>query len=143
MGTSGFGSVRPSAPSRVDRPAASNMTLAFIVGPGGPLGAISRIWYAIGMKICVIGTGYVGLVAGAGFADMGNDVTCCDVDKAKIDGLHKGQLPIYEPGLDKIVETNVAEKRLTFTTDVAAGVAGAEVILLAVGTPPGPDGSAD
>ncbi len=95
------------------------------------------------MKICVIGTGYVGLVAGAGFADMGNDVTCCDVDKAKIDGLHKGQLPIYEPGLDKIVETNVAENRLSFTTDVAAGVAGAEVILLAVGTPPGPDGSAD
>src|SRR5215475_7875920 len=95
------------------------------------------------MKICVIGTGYVGLVAGAGFSDMGNDVTCCDVDAEKIEGLKKGVMPIYEPGLDKLVMHNVAEGRLTFTTDVAAGVAGAEVILLAVGTPPGPDGSAD
>jgi UDPglucose 6-dehydrogenase len=95
------------------------------------------------MKICVIGTGYVGLVAGAGFADMGNDVTCCDLDQAKIDGLKRGEMPIYEPGLDKIVVNNAAEGRLTFTTDVAAGVKGAEVVLLAVGTPPGPDGSAD
>jgi UDPglucose 6-dehydrogenase len=95
------------------------------------------------MKICVIGTGYVGLVAGAGFADMGNDVVCCDLDQAKIDGLKRGEMPIYEPGLDKIVVNNAAEGRLSFTTDVAAGVAGAEVVLLAVGTPPGPDGSAD
>ena len=95
------------------------------------------------MKICVIGTGYVGLVAGAGFSDMGNDVTCCDLDKSKIDGLNRGELPIYEPGLDKLVETNAAEGRLVFTTDVAKGVAGADIILLAVGTPPGPDGSAD
>jgi UDPglucose 6-dehydrogenase len=95
------------------------------------------------MKICVIGTGYVGLVAGAGFADMGNDVTCCDVDAAKIEGLKQGVMPIYEPGLDKLVTLNVAERRLAFTTDVPSGVAGAEVILLAVGTPPGPDGSAD
>src|SRR6185295_6295652 len=95
------------------------------------------------MKICVIGTGYVGLVAGAGFSDMGNDVTCCDVDAEKIEGLKKGVMPIYEPGLDKLVAHNAAEKRLTFTTDVAGGVAGADVILLAVGTPPGPDGSAD
>jgi UDPglucose 6-dehydrogenase len=95
------------------------------------------------MKICVIGTGYVGLVAGAGFADMGNDVVCCDIDKAKIDGLKRGEMPIYEPGLDKLVVNNAAEGRLSFTTDVAAGVAGAEVVLLAVGTPPGPDGSAD
>ena len=95
------------------------------------------------MKICVIGTGYVGLVAGAGFSDMGNDVTCCDVDAEKIEGLKRGIMPIYEPGLDKLVMLNVAEGRLTFTTDVAGGVAGAEVILLAVGTPPGPDGSAD
>ena len=95
------------------------------------------------MKICVIGTGYVGLVAGAGFSDMGNDVICCDVDRAKIDGLNRGQLPIYEPGLDKLVAHNEAENRLQFTTDIAAGVAGAEVILLAVGTPPGKDGSAD
>src|SRR4029079_16431502 len=95
------------------------------------------------MKICVIGTGYVGLVAGAGFSDMGNDVTCCDVDAEKIEGLKAGVMPIYEPGLDKLVMHNVAEGRLTFTTDVAGGVAGAEVILLAVGKPPGPDGSAD
>src|SRR3954471_8312531 len=95
------------------------------------------------MKICVIGTGYVGLVAGAGFSDMGNDVTCCDVDAEKIEGLKRGVMPIYEPGLDKLVIHNVAEGRLLFTTDVASGVAGAEVILLAVGTPPGPDGSAD
>ena len=95
------------------------------------------------MKICVIGTGYVGLVAGAGFADMGNDVVCCDVDASKIEGLKRGVMPIYEPGLDKLVVHNAAEGRLTFTTDVASGVAGAEVILLAVGTPPGPDGSAD
>src|SRR5215831_11873634 len=95
------------------------------------------------MKICVIGTGYVGLVAGAGFSDMGNDVVCCDLDKAKIDGLNHGEIPIYEPGLDKLVARNAAEGRLTFTTDVAKGVAGSEVILLAVGTPPGKDGSAD
>ncbi len=95
------------------------------------------------MKICVIGTGYVGLVAGAGFSDMGNDVVCCDVDAAKIEGLRKGVMPIYEPGLDKLVIHNAAEGRLTFTTNVKEGVAGAEVILMAVGTPPGPDGSAD
>jgi len=95
------------------------------------------------MKICVIGTGYVGLVAGAGFADMGNDVVCCDVDAGKIEGLKRGVMPIYEPGLDKLVTLNVTEGRLTFTTDVPHGVADAEVILLAVGTPPGPDGSAD
>ena len=95
------------------------------------------------MKMCVIGTGYVGLVAGAGFSDMGNDVVCCDIDREKIDGLNQGQIPIYEPGLDKLVARNSAEGRLTFTTDIAGGVAGAEVILLAVGTPPGPDGSAD
>jgi UDPglucose 6-dehydrogenase len=95
------------------------------------------------MKICVIGTGYVGLVAGAGFADMGNDVVCCDVDQAKIDGLRRGIMPIYEPGLDKLVIHNSAEGRLIFTTNIAEGVAGAEVILLAVGTPPGPDGAAD
>jgi len=95
------------------------------------------------MKICVIGTGYVGLVAGAGFADMGNEVTCCDIDATKIAMLKNGQIPIYEPGLDKLVAHNVREERLTFTTDVAAGVAGVDVILLAVGTPPRPDGSAD
>jgi len=95
------------------------------------------------MKICVIGTGYVGLVAGAGFADMGNDVTCCDIDADKIAILKRGEVPIYEVGLDKLLAHNVREGRLAFTTDIAAGVAGAAVVLLAVGTPPLPDGSAD
>jgi UDPglucose 6-dehydrogenase len=95
------------------------------------------------MKICVVGTGYVGLVAGAGFADMGNDVVCCDVDASKIEMLRAGRMPIYEPGLEKLVAHNVSEGRLAFTTDLAQGAAGAEVVLLAVGTPPGPDGSAN
>ena len=95
------------------------------------------------MKICVIGTGYVGLVAGAGFADMGHDVTCCDIDGEKIAALKRGEVPIYEPGLDKLIAHNVEESRLAFTTDMAAAVTGAEVVVLAVGTPPAPDGSAD
>ncbi len=95
------------------------------------------------MKICVIGTGYVGLVAGAGFADMGNDVTCCDIDGEKIAALKRGQVPIYEPGLDKLIAHNVQEGRLAFTTELGAAVAGAQVVVLAVGTPPAPDGSAD
>src|SRR3954466_378767 len=144
IGTRGFGSVRPSAPRRVDLPAARSITLTFIGASVGRCSApLSASWYAIGMKISVIGTGYVGLVAGAGFADMGNDVTCCDLDAQKIEGLKRGVMPIYEPGLDKLVTHNAAEGRLSFTTDVKAGVAGAEVVLLAVGTPPGPDGSAD
>ena len=95
------------------------------------------------MKICVIGTGYVGLVAGAGFADMGNDVTCCDIDVEKIAVLKQGQMPIYEPGLDRLMAHNVQEGRLSFTTDISSAVAGAEIVVLAVGTPPAPDGSAD
>ncbi|HEX7599673.1 MAG TPA: UDP-glucose/GDP-mannose dehydrogenase family protein [Polyangia bacterium] len=95
------------------------------------------------MKICVIGTGYVGLVAGAGFSDMGNEVTCCDIDGEKIAMLKRGEVPIYEAGLDKLIAHNAKEGRISFTTDLAAAVAGTEVILLAVGTPPAPDGSAD
>ncbi len=95
------------------------------------------------MRICVIGTGYVGLVAGAGFADMGNEVWCCDIDASKIAMLNDGGLPIYEPGLDKLVAHNVSENRLIFSTDIPKGVAGASVVILAVGTPPRPDGSAD
>src|SRR5688500_12004580 len=95
------------------------------------------------MKICVIGTGYVGLVAGAGFSDMGNDVVCCDIDAAQIAGLQRGELPIYEPVLQKLVAHNTAERRLSFTTDVHAAVGGASVVLLAVGTPPDRDGAAD
>lgn len=95
------------------------------------------------MKIAVIGSGYVGLVAGAGFADMGNDVVCADIDPAKIAMLGRGEIPIYEPGLDKLIGHNVKEGRLHFTTDVSAAAAGAEAIFLAVGTPPLSDGSAD
>jgi UDPglucose 6-dehydrogenase len=95
------------------------------------------------VRIAVVGTGYVGLVAGACFAETGNDVTGADVDAAKIEGLKGNVLPIYEPGLEDLVERNQAAGRLHFTTDVAAAIAGAEVTFIAVGTPPGEDGSAD
>lgn len=95
------------------------------------------------MKIAVIGTGYVGLVTGTCFADSGNDVTCIDIDQQKIDNLINGIIPIYEPGLEELVKRNSATGRLKFTTDTAAGVAPAEVVYLAVGTPQGADGSAD
>ncbi len=95
------------------------------------------------MNIAVIGTGYVGLVVGAGLSETGNDVTCADVDQRKIDGLKQNILPIYEPGLDALVERNQQQGRLHFTTDVASAVSKAEVIVIAVGTPPDEDGSAD
>jgi UDPglucose 6-dehydrogenase len=95
------------------------------------------------MNITVVGTGYVGLVAGACLAETGSQVVCADVDQAKIDGLKRNVLPIYEPGLDALVDRNQAQGRLTFTTDVAAAVASAEVVFIAVGTPPDEDGSAD
>jgi UDPglucose 6-dehydrogenase len=95
------------------------------------------------VKIAVIGTGYVGLVVGACLAETGNDVTCADVDQGKIDGLKQNVLPIYEPGLDSLVERNQQQGRLHFTTDVPATVATAEVVFIAVGTPPDEDGSAD
>ncbi|MFU8806947.1 MAG: UDP-glucose dehydrogenase family protein, partial [Bradymonadaceae bacterium] len=95
------------------------------------------------MHITVIGTGYVGLVTGACFAEMGNRVTCVDIDEAKIAGLNEGVLPIYEPGLDVIVERNVEEGRLEFTTDLAEAMEDSHTFFIAVGTPPGEDGSAD
>ena len=87
------------------------------------------------MRITMIGSGYVGLVSGACFADFGHDVTCVDKDAGKIEALHAGRMPIYEPGLDQLVASNVAAGRLTFTTDLAEGVAGADAVFIAVGTP--------
>ena len=95
------------------------------------------------MKVAVVGTGYVGLVVGACLAETGNDVMCADVDSAKIKSLQKNKLPIYEPGLEPIVIRNQREGRLTFTTDVGDAVERAEVVFIAVGTPPDEDGSAD
>ncbi|MGH7477555.1 MAG: UDP-glucose dehydrogenase family protein [Longimicrobiales bacterium] len=95
------------------------------------------------MKVGVIGTGYVGLVVGACLAETGNDVICADVDAAKIDALSAGRIPIYEPGLDDLVERNLAEGRLRFTVDIARTVRDSEILFVAVGTPPGEDGSAD
>jgi UDPglucose 6-dehydrogenase len=87
------------------------------------------------MKIAMVGSGYVGLVSGACFADFGHDVVCIDKDQGKIDRLHAGIMPIYEPGLDALVETNVKSGRLAFTTDLGEGIAGADAIFIAVGTP--------
>ena len=87
------------------------------------------------MRIAVIGTGYVGLVSGACFADFGHDVMCVDKDASKIDALHAGRIPIFEPGLQALVETNVKAGRLGFTTDLAEGVKGTEAVFIAVGTP--------
>jgi UDPglucose 6-dehydrogenase len=95
------------------------------------------------MKIAVVGTGYVGLVAGACFAETGNDVACVDTNDAKIRMLRRGKMPIYEPGLEELVRRNTAEGRLTFTTTLAKAVRDAAVIFIAVGTPQGEDGSAD
>lgn len=95
------------------------------------------------MNIAVIGTGYVGLVSGACFAEFGVDVTCVDVDASKIDKLNNGIIPIYEPGLETVVTKNVAAGRLHFTTDIKTAVEGALVVFLAVGTPPQPDGTPD
>jgi UDPglucose 6-dehydrogenase len=95
------------------------------------------------MKITVVGTGYVGLVSGTCFAETGNKVVCVDIDEKKIKRLQDGELPIYEPGLEKIFLRNIKEERLTFTTSLKEGIKDAEVIMLALPTPPGADGSAD
>jgi UDPglucose 6-dehydrogenase len=95
------------------------------------------------MKIAVVGSGYVGLVAGACLAENGNEVVCVDRDPVKIKLLQRGKIPIYEPGLEEMVRRNRAEKRLTFTTALARGVRSAQIIFIAVGTPTGEDGSAD
>ena len=95
------------------------------------------------MNICVVGTGYVGLVTGAVFADLGNDVICVDKDREKIEGLNRGRMPIYEPGLEEMVARNVADGRLAFTTRLPEGVRKSEIIFIAVGTPRKPNGETD
>jgi UDPglucose 6-dehydrogenase len=95
------------------------------------------------MNICVVGTGYVGLVTGAVFADLGNDVVCVDNDRAKIDALKAGRMPIYEPGLEEMVARNVEDRRLGFTTDLGAGIRHGDVIFIAVGTPSKDSGETD
>lgn len=95
------------------------------------------------MKIAIVGTGYVGLVSGTCFAEMGIDVTCVDVDANKIEGLLQGKIPIYEPGLDELVLRNTREGRLHFTTDLSQCIDDVEIVFSAVGTPPDEDGSAD
>lgn len=95
------------------------------------------------MRIVVVGSGYVGLVSAAGFADFGNEVLCVDVDERKIDVLSRGEVPFYEPGLKDLVARNVRERRLRFSTSLTEAVAWGDVIFLCVGTPPRPDGSAD
>ena len=95
------------------------------------------------MRIAVIGTGYVGLVAGVCFADSGHSVVCVDVDEEKIRQLRQGKSPIYEPGLEELLEKNLAAERLSFATDLPAAVKGSEVVFIAVGTPQGDDGNAD
>ena len=95
------------------------------------------------MNIAIVGTGYVGLVSGTCFAEMGIDVTCVDVNEVKIQSLLGGQIPIYEPGLEELVKRNVEAGRLHFTTDLASCLDNVEVVFSAVGTPPDEDGSAD
>jgi len=95
------------------------------------------------MKIAVVGSGYVGLVTGTCFAETGNFVTCIDIDQKKVDMLVEGKIPIYEPGLDLLFERNTNQRRLNFTTNLKEGIEGAQVIFLALPTPPGEDGSAD
>jgi len=95
------------------------------------------------MKLCIIGSGYVGLVDGACFAETGNEVTCVDVNKEKITRLNNGETPIFEPGLDDLVKRNMEKGRLSFTTDVKKAVEDSQICFISVGTPPGEDGSAD
>ena len=95
------------------------------------------------MNVAIIGTGYVGLVTGAGIAETGNNVICMDIVQEKIDALKKGIIPIYEPGLEEIVKFNMSEGRLNFTTDLKEAITDAKVIFLALPTPQGEDGAAD
>jgi UDPglucose 6-dehydrogenase len=95
------------------------------------------------MRISIVGSGYVGLVSGAGLAEVGHHVVCMDIDEGRIDGLNRGEVPIFEPGLDEMIAENVAQGRIEFTTDMQRAVSHCEVLFIAVGTPPDEDGSAD
>ncbi|MFN7145512.1 MAG: 2-dehydropantoate 2-reductase N-terminal domain-containing protein, partial [Myxococcota bacterium] len=95
------------------------------------------------MNISVVGTGYVGLVVGTCMADLGHNVTCVDSDERKISALQNGKVPIYEPGLEQLIERNTREGRLSFTRDLPAALAHSRVVFVAVGTPSAADGSAD
>src|SRR5580704_16666886 len=95
------------------------------------------------MKICMVGTGYVGLVSGAGFSEIGNDVVCADIEASKVERLRECEIPIFEPGLEELVRRNAAAGRLAFSADVPASIASAQVIFVAVGTPQRSDGGAD
>src|SRR5579862_3192097 len=95
------------------------------------------------MNICVIGTGYVGLVTGCVFSDLGNDVICVDKNPDKIAMLRRGEMPIYEPGLEELVRRNVEDRRLSFTEDVASAVEHSDVVFICVGTPPLDSGDPD
>jgi UDPglucose 6-dehydrogenase len=108
-----------------------------------PQNAIFAALQFLQMKISVVGTGYVGLVTGTCFAETGNTVTCVDIDKDKVDKLSSGKITIYEPGLEILFERNIKQGRLSFTTNLKEGIKGAQIIFLALPTPPGEDGSAD
>ncbi|MCA9639024.1 MAG: UDP-glucose/GDP-mannose dehydrogenase family protein, partial [Myxococcales bacterium] len=95
------------------------------------------------MNVCVVGSGYVGLVTGTCLAEAGNTVHCVDKEQEKIDALLRGEVPIYEPGLGEMIQRNVASRRLTFSTDIAGAVGAAEIVFLTVGTPGRRDGGAD
>ena len=95
------------------------------------------------MNIAIVGTGYVGLVSGTCFAETGNQVTCIDIDTAKVEKMKNGEIPIYEPGLEVLFHRNIKQNRLHFTTNLAQGIEHAQIIFLALPTPPGADGSAD
>ena len=95
------------------------------------------------MKIVIVGSGYVGLVTGACFSEVGIEVVCVDIDREKIDNLNKGIIPIYEPGLTDMLTRNMKKGRLSFTTDISNAMKGCEVLFISVGTPPDEDGSAD
>lgn len=95
------------------------------------------------MRICFVGAGYVGLVTGTCFADLGNNVICVDNNEEKINTLKSGGIPIYEPGLNEMIERNINKNRLSFTTSITEGVESSDIIFIAVNTPPLPDGEAD